>query len=54
MVPLLYQVQLYLGARSKTAFVSAAATSLAVIIVSGAFAARIHYRNGLLEIPLLA
>ena len=54
MVPLLYQIGLYMGADSKTAFVSAVATSLTVIIFTGAFAARIHYRNGLLEIPLLA
>lgn len=53
MVPLLYQIQLYLGQDSKTAFISAVATSLAVIIVSGSFAARIHYRNGLLERRLL-
>jgi uncharacterized membrane protein YfcA len=54
MVPLLYQIGLYTGADSKTAFVSAVATSLAVIIVSGAFAARIHHRSGLLEVRLLA
>lgn len=53
MVPLLYQAQLYLGHDSKAAFIIAVATSLAVIVVTGAFAARIHYRNGSLELRLL-
>ncbi|MGH8727478.1 MAG: sulfite exporter TauE/SafE family protein [Burkholderiales bacterium] len=53
MVPLIYEAQLYQGASSKTAFITAVATSLAVIVFSGAFAARIHYRNGSLELRLL-
>ncbi len=53
MVPLLYQVFLYRGEPSKTAFTTAVATSLAVMIFSGGFAAYTYYRQGLLQARLL-
>jgi uncharacterized membrane protein YfcA len=53
MVPLLYQIFLYLDIPSKPAFTSAVATSLLVIIVGAASASRIHYKNKLLDMPIL-
>ena len=53
MVPLLYQVFLAIGASQKTAFATAVATSLSVMIFTAAYSARIHRRSGLLDGSLL-
>jgi uncharacterized membrane protein YfcA len=53
MVPLLYQVLLHLGAPSKAAFTSAVATSLAVMIFSGAVAAYTYHKQKLLKPQLI-
>lgn len=49
MVPTLYQIFLSQGVTTRTAFMTAVATSLFVMIFSGAYAAYIHRRNGLLD-----
>jgi len=53
MVPLLYQVLLHLGEPSKAAFTTAVATSLAVMIFSGAVAAYAYHKQGLLKPQLI-
>jgi len=52
MVPIVYESYLYLGAGSKSAFVTAVASSLAVIIFTGSFASWLHYRGGRLDLRL--
>jgi hypothetical protein len=49
MVPTLYQIFLGQGVTTRTAFMTAVATSLFVMIFSGAYAAYIHRQNGLLD-----
>lgn len=53
MVPLLYQIFLYLDIPSKPAFTSAVATSLLVIIVTATLASHSHYKNKLLDTHIL-
>lgn len=53
MVPALYQIFLYQGHSMQEAFTQAVATSLVVMIFTGAYAAMIHRRNGLLDGNLL-
>ena len=53
MVPALYQIFLYQGEPTQTAFTAAVATSLVVMIFTGAYAALIHRRNGLLDATLV-
>ncbi len=50
MVPVMYQVFLYLHASSKVAFTTAVATSLAVMIFSGTAAAYAYHKQGLLDL----
>jgi hypothetical protein len=53
MVPTLYQIFLSQGVTTRTAFMTAVATSLFVMIFSGAYAAYMHRRNGLLDSNLV-
>lgn len=53
MVPALYQIFLYQGEPTQAAFTAAVATSLVVMIFTGAYAALIHRRNGLLDATLV-
>lgn len=50
MVPVMYQVFLYLQEPSKVAFTTAVATSLAVMIFSGSAAAYAYRKQGLLDL----
>lgn len=52
MVPIIFQSYLHLGAASKSAFVTAVASSLAVIIFTGTYASWLHYRQGRLDLRL--
>jgi hypothetical protein len=53
MVPIVYESYLHLGAAPKAAFVTAVASSLAVIVFTGGYAAWTHYREGRLDLRLI-
>jgi hypothetical protein len=53
MVPVMYQVFLHMHEPSKVAFTTAVATSLAVMIFSGAVAAYTYYKKGQLKPGLM-
>ena len=53
MVPVMYQVFLHMHEPSKVAFTTAVATSLAVMIFSGAVAAYTYYKKGQLKPSLM-
>ncbi len=53
MVPLVYESYLHSGAAPKAAFITAVASSLAVIVFTGGYAAWTHYREGRLDLRLV-
>jgi len=53
MVPVIYQIFLVSGETQQTAFTTAVATSLFIMIFIGTYAALIHRRNGMLERDLV-
>ena len=52
MVPIIFESYVHLGAPLKSAFITAVASSLAVILVTASYASWLHFRQGRLDLRL--
>src|SRR5450631_928116 len=53
MVPIVYETYLHLGTPAKAAFITAVASSLAVIIFTASYASWLHYKEDRLDLRLV-